>query len=146
MKVRIKDWDDAVKSALADSENLYVEDDSIFGIKREFGDWGEVIEGYKDGTYFCNDKCFSYPLCVVDEIIEDDVDEIVEDNTELVNPDNILRYGKVITDDDMLVSDHDAYEHIRIRLISYNGDLYYHKMVDGEVVECSKVGMADDTE
>ena len=88
--------------------------------------------------YFCGGNNFTYPLCVVDEI--------VEDNTELVNPDNILRYGKVITYDDMLVSDHDAYEHIRIRLIAYNDDLYYHKMVDGEVVECRKVGRADDTE
>ena len=135
MKVHIKDWDEAVRAALADSEDWFIEDDSIFGIQRKCGEWGEVIEGYKDGVYFRGDNNFSYPLCVVDEI--------VEDNTELVNPDNILRYGKVITDDNMLVSDHDAYEHIRIRLTSYNGDLYYHKMVDGEVVECRKVGRAD---
>lgn len=32
MKVRIKDWDDAVKAALADDEDWYVEDDNIFGI------------------------------------------------------------------------------------------------------------------
>ena len=138
MKVRIKNWDDAVKAALADSEDWYVEGDSIFGISSEYGAWGEVIGGYKDGKYFCGFNHFSYPLCVIDEI--------VEDNTELVNPDNILRYGKIITDDNMLVSDHDAYEHIRIRLISYNGDLYYQKMVNGDVVECRKVGRADDTE
>ena len=140
MKVRIKDWDDAVKSALADSENLYVEDDSIFGIKREFGDWGEVLEGYKDGTYFCNDKCFSYPLCVVDEIIEDD--------DEPVNPDDILRCGKVITDDAYasVVTEFGRRQDIRIRLIAYNDDLYYHKMVGGDLVECHKVGRADDTE
>ena len=135
MKVRIKNWDDAVKAALTDAHDWDVEDDSIFFIGRECGAWGEVVEGYKDGIYFCSGNGFVYPLCVVDEI--------VEDNTEFVNPDNILRYGKVITDDDMLVSDHDAYEHIRIRLISYNGDLYYHKMVDGELFECRKVGMAD---
>lgn len=138
MKVRIKDWDEAVRAALADSENWYVEDDSIFGIKREYGDWGEVIDGYKDGEYFRNGNIFSYPKCVVDEIIEDD--------DEPVNPDDILRYGKVITDDDMLVSDNDAYEHIRIRLISYNGDLYYQKMVNGDVVECRKVGRVDEIE
>ena len=138
MKVRIKNWDDAVKAALTDTHDWWVRDDSIFGIDSECGAWGEVVEGHKDGVYFCSGNNFAYPLCVVDEI--------VEDNTELVNPDNILRYGKVITDDNMLVSDHDAYEHIRIRLTSYNGDLYYHKMVDGEVGECRKVGMADDTE
>lgn len=30
MKVRIKNWDDAVKAALADSEDWFVEDDNIF--------------------------------------------------------------------------------------------------------------------
>ena len=138
MKVRIKNWDDAVKAALTDTYNWWVKDDSIFGINSECGAWGEVVEGHKDGVYFCGGNNFVYPLCVVDEI--------VEDNTELVNPDNILRYGKVIIDDNMLVSDYDTYEHIRIRLISYNGDLYYQKMVNGDVVECRKVGMADDTE
>ena len=135
MKVRIKNWDDAVKAALTDTHDWYVMDNSIFGIDRECGAWGEVVEGHKDGIYFHSGNVFSYPLCVVNEI--------VEDNTELVNLDNILRYGKVIADDDMLVSDHDAYEHIRIRLISYNGDLYYNKMVDGDLVECRKVGRAD---
>ena len=148
MKVRIKDWDEAVRAALADSEDWFVEDDNIFGIKREFGDWGEVIEGYKDGTYFCNGNCLSYPLCVVDEIIEDDVDEIIEDDDEPVNPDDILRCGKVITDDGYasVVTEFGRRQDIRIRLIAYNDELYYHKMVGGDLVECRKVGRADDTE
>ena len=137
MKVRIKDWDEAVRAALADSENWFIEDDSIFGIKRECGDWGEVIEGYKDSKYFNGGNNFSYPLCVVDEIIED--------NTELVNPDNILRCGKVITDDAYasVVTEFGWRQAIRIRLIAYNDDLYYHKMVGGDLVECRKVGRED---
>lgn len=67
MKARIKDWDDAVKSALADSENWYVEDDSILGIKRECGDWGEVVEGDEGGGYFYTFP-FIYPMCVVDKL------------------------------------------------------------------------------
>lgn len=135
MKVRIKNWDDAVKAALTDSENWFIEDDSIFGIKREFGDWGEVIEGYKDGTYFCSGNCFSYPLCVVDEIIEDD------DGS---NPYDVLRYGKII-EEEMLYDNCEfgIARTIRIRLISYNGLVWYHKMSDGTVMECRKVGSAD---
>ena len=140
MKVRIKNWDDAVKAALADSEDWYVNDDSIFGICSEFGAWGEVVEGHKDGKCFCGGNSFAYPLCVVDEI--------VEDNTELVNPDNILRCGKVITDDAYasVVTEFGRRQAIRIRLIAYKDDLYYHKMVGGDLVECRKVGMTDDTE
>lgn len=147
MKVRIKDWDEAVRAALADSENWYVKDDSIFGIKRECGDWGEVIEGYKDGKY-CNGNCFSYPLCVVDKIIEDDVDEIIEDDDEPVNPDDILRYGKVITDDQIYTINVDVDRRpvtgdVRIRLVEFDGLLFYHKMVNGDVVDCRCVGKTD---
>ena len=140
MKARIKDWDDAVKSALADSENWYVEDDSIFGIQRECGKWGEVIEGYKDGEYFRNGNILSYPLCVVDEIIEDD--------DEPVNPDDILRYGKVITDDQIYTINVDVDRRpvtggVRIRLVEFDGLLFYHKMVNGDVVDCLCVGKTD---
>ena len=140
MKVRIKDWDEAVKAALIDIYDWWVMDNSIFGINSECGAWGEVVEGHKDGVYFCGGDNFVYPLCVVDEI--------VEDNTELVNPDNILRCGKVITDDAYasVVTEFGRRQAIRIRLIAYNDDLYYHKMVGGDLVECRKVGRADDTE
>ena len=140
MKVRIKDWNDAVKSALADSENWYVEDDSIFGISSEYGAWGEVIGGYKDGKYFCGFNHFSYPLCVIDEIVEDD--------DEPVNPDDILRYGKVITDDQIYTINVDVDRRpvigdVRIRLVEFDGLLFYHKMVNRDVVDCRCVGKTD---
>ena len=140
MKVRIKDWDEAVRAALTDTHDWHVMDNIIFGIDRMCGAWGEVVEGHKDGVYFCGDNDFVYPLCVVHEI--------VEDNTELVNPDNILRCGKAITDDAYasVVTEFGRRQAIRIRLIAYNDDLYYHKMVGGDLVECRKVGRADDTE
>lgn len=57
----------------------------------------------------------------------------------LVTPDDALRYGEVLTDDEL------HYEikghvticpiHKRIRTISYDNRIFYHKMVNGEVVE-----------
>ena len=125
---------------MTDTHDWHVMDNIIFGIDRMCGAWGEVVEGHKDGVYFCGDNDFVYPLCVVHEI--------VEDNTELVNPDNILRCGKAITDDAYasVVTEFGRRQAIRIRLIAYNDDLYYHKMVGGDLVECRKVGRADDTE
>lgn len=136
MLVRIKPWDEAVKAAFADDEDWHVENNSIFGIHGECGAWGEVVEGHKDGKYFYNSNHFVYPLCVVDEIIEDD------DGS--VNFDDILRYGKVITNDQFLGNDDcGKYHYICIRLIKFNGHVWYHRMVDGEVVNCRKVGKAD---
>lgn len=57
----------------------------------------------------------------------------------LVTPDEALRYGEILTDDMVFdapksksVLDMDW---IRIRTISYNNRIFYHKMVNGEVVE-----------
>ena len=132
MKVRIKDWDEAVRAALADSKDWYVEGDSIFGIKRECGDWGMVVEGDEEGGYFHTPN-FAYPMCVVDKL---------EDYEP--NPDDVLRYGKII-EDEMLYDNCEfgIARTIRIRLISYNGLVWYHKMSDGTVMECRKVGSAD---
>lgn len=57
----------------------------------------------------------------------------------LVTPDESLRYGEVLTDDEL------HYElkghvticpiHKRIRTIRYDNRIFYHKMVNGEVVE-----------
>ena len=139
MKVRIKGWNDAVKSALADSENWYVElvkDGSIFGIDRQCGDWGIVVEGNEKGRYFCT-STYAYPMCVVDKLQDYEP-----------NPDDVLRYGAVITDDKLHTISSDVDRRpvtgdVRIRLIEFNSDLYYHKMVDGDVIECHKVGRVD---
>lgn len=129
MLVRIKSWDEAVKAALAADENWHVKGNSIFGILDKRGEWGKVIEGRKDSRYFYSVTDFTYPLCLVDEIIED------SDGS--VNSDDILRYGEIITDDQIYNPN------IRIRLISYDGMIWYHKMHGGDVVECRKVGRGD---
>lgn len=61
------------------------------------------------------------------------------------NSENVLRYGLVITDDAFgkTVAEFGQRNAIRIRLISYCDKLYYHKMIDGEVVEFKIVGKAN---
>ena len=54
---------------------------------------------------------------------------------------DLLDYGEFITDDEYQEKIDTRHWHIgRIRLISYQGELYYHKMINGVVVECRKVG------
>lgn len=49
-----------------------------------------------------------------------------------MNEQDILRYGKYITDESYTTWDHHVY---RLRVIRYKDHLYWHKMVDGEIVE-----------
>ena len=58
----------------------------------------------------------------------------------LVTPDEALRYGKVLTDDNLYCElqaedGFEDYKYVRIRTISYDNRIFYHKMVNGEVVE-----------
>lgn len=46
--------------------------------------------------------------------------------------DAILRYGEYLTDEQYTTWDNHNY---RLRAIRYNGKLYWHKMVDGELIE-----------
>ena len=59
-----------------------------------------------------------------------------------VNSENVLRYGWVITDDafDQTVAEFGQRNAIRIRVISYCDKLYYHKMIDGEVIDFKVIG------
>lgn len=56
------------------------------------------------------------------------------------SPENILRYGEYIVDDVIEFPEEGIFTYERIRLVNYYGDLWYHKMIDGEAVECRKVG------
>lgn len=58
----------------------------------------------------------------------------------LATPDDVLRYGVVLTDDELYCETTGAdwfsdYVYIRIRTIAYDNRIFYHKMVNGEVVE-----------
>lgn len=56
-----------------------------------------------------------------------------------IQEDDVLRYGNVLTDDELY---YELKHHVticpihkRIRTISYDNRIFYHKMVNGEVVE-----------
>lgn len=60
----------------------------------------------------------------------------------VVTEDEVLRYGNVLTDETILIDQYyiingslNKIEYIRIRNISYDNRIFYHKMVNGEVVE-----------
>jgi hypothetical protein len=55
--------------------------------------------------------------------------------------DDVLRYGAIITDDQLYDRCDDMAAEVRIRLASYENVIYYIKMVNGEIEEFKKVGV-----
>lgn len=79
---------------------------------------------------------------------DDDMWWCFKTNVEIMpetNSENVLRYGWVITDDAFgnTVTEFGQRNAIRIRLIYYCNELYYHKMINGEVVDFKVVGKAN---
>ena len=53
----------------------------------------------------------------------------------IITPDDALRYGEILTDDMNYVCRAEGDLDIRIRTIRYENRIFYHKMINGEVVE-----------
>lgn len=78
MKIYIKPWEEALKSAKEFDERLVGAVNGmeyIFGISCRYGDWGHIAEAkYISGTfdhyttYYNGTESFSYPACCVEEI------------------------------------------------------------------------------
>ena len=52
---------------------------------------------------------------------------------------DVLRYGIILTDDDFC---DDMDSNIRVKVMSCQGSIYYIRMVNGDVEEFKKVGVA----
>ncbi len=59
----------------------------------------------------------------------------------MIDPDYIIRYGDILTDDKFIASETwmGLRFNIRIRTVEWEGVIYYHKMINGEVIECKEL-------
>ena len=124
MKVKIMDYETAKAKVLAREQNPELANDTlVWGVDKSWAGWGQVRDVYKEIKYFCDvEDGYDFPLYLIDEVA----------------PEDVLRYGEIITDESYhLYSD----QNVRIRIISYNDYIYYHKMADGEVVDFKPIGL-----
>lgn len=124
MKVKIMDYETAKAEVLAREQNPYIANERhVYGVDKTWAGWGQVRDVYKHIGYFRDaEDGFDFPLYLIDKVIDKDV----------------LRYGEIISDESYVLSDG---QNIRIRIISYNDYIYYHKMADGEVVDFKPIGL-----
>ena len=123
MKVRIMDYETAKAEVLAREQNpCLAKNKHVWGVDKTWEGWGQVRDVYKGLDYFRDvEDNFDFPNYLIVN----------------VTPEDILRYGEVIINEEFIL-----YGPIRIRIISYDGSVYYHKMVNGEVVEFKEIGLA----
>ena len=124
MKVKIMDYETAKAEVLArEQDSYYANDKTVLGVNKTWAGWGQVRDAYKGINYFCDvEDGYSFPLYLIDEVTDKDV----------------LRYGEIINDESFVLY---SGQNVRIRIISYNDYIYYHKMADGEVVDFKPIGL-----
>ena len=125
MKVKIMDYETAKAEVLAREQNPCLANNKhVWGVDKTWEGWGQVRDVYKGLDYFRD----------------------VEDGFELPNyliadatPEDVLRYGEIIVNEQVVLNG-DC--HIYICIISYNGSIYYCRMVDDRIVKCEEIGLA----
>ena len=125
MKVKIMDYETAKAEVLAREQNPYIANEMhVYGVDKTWAGWGQVrdIEKRFDNSFCDVEDGYVFPLYLIDKVTDKDV----------------LRYGKIINDESFILSDG---QNVRIRIISYNDYIYYHKMADGEVVDFKPIGL-----
>ena len=124
MKVKIMDYETAKAEVLAREQKPQLANDKmVWGVDKTWAGWGKVRDVYKYVSSFRDvEDGFVFPLYLIDKVTDKDV----------------LRYGEIISDENFVLY---GGQNVRIRIISYNNYIYYHKMTDGKVVEFKKVGV-----
>ena len=125
MKVKIMDYETAKAEVLAEERNpCYASDKTVWGVDKTWAGWGQVRDVEKRfNNSFCDvEDGYVFPLYLIDKVTDKDV----------------LRYGEIINDENFVLY---SGQNVRIRIISYNDYIYYHKMADGEVVDFKPIGL-----
>ena len=132
MKVKIMDYETAKAEVLARTQNPKLANDRmVWGVDKTWEGWGQVGDVYKGMDYFHDiEDNFDFPNYLIANITAKDV----------------LRYGEIIIDEEIYdycrVKAYDEPVCVRLRVISYNGSLYWLKQKDGEIVEFKEIGLA----
>ena len=123
MKVKIMNYETAKAKVLAREQNpCYANDKTVWGVDKTWAGRGQVRDVSKRIGYFRDaEDGYDLPLYLIDKVTDKDV----------------LRYGEIINDESFVLY---SGQNVRIRIISYNDYIYYHKMVDGEVVDFKPIG------
>ena len=127
MKAKIMDYETAKAKVLAREQNPYIANErNVYGVDRTWAGWGQVRDVYKHiGGFRDVEDGYDLPLYLIDKVTDKDV----------------LRYGEIIVDENLVDFAIDDKNYVRIRIISYNDYIYYHKMADGEIVDFKPIGL-----
>ena len=124
MKMKLKNFDDAFEAAkqFSCAEECY-----ILGLSKSSIPWGECIEVEPDEE--CGDtRYYIYGRYYIPHFyFEEEI---------MLTAQDVMRYGDILEDTEI----RGKYSHYRIKIMTYDCEVYYIKMKDGEIVNFTRIG------
>lgn len=124
MKMKLKNFDDAYE--VAKQFNCVGKEDNI-GLYKSTIPWGEFIEVEFDEE--CGDiRYYIYEGYYIPHFYFEK--EIA------LTAENVMRYGNILEDTEII----GKYSYYRIKIMTYEKEVYYIKMKDGRIVNFTRIG------
>ena len=133
MRMKLKTFEEAIKAGKKAGWCDTIPG-SVAGLHKDSVPWGQEIaifgtEGYKDFTLYAYDG-YMIPDCC----FEGDC------SPKPIRHEDALLYGTILTDDQLYDRCDEMAAYVRIRVVSYDGAIFYLRMVNGEIDEFKKIG------
>ena len=124
MKMKLKNFDDAFEVA---KQFNCAEECYVLGLSKSSIPWGKYVEVEPDEEsgdtrYYIYDGYYIPHFCFEKEIA--------------LTAQFVMRYGNILEDTEI----RGKYSYYRIKIMTYEKEVYYIKMKDGEVVAFKKIG------
>lgn len=124
MKMKLKNFDDAYEVA---KQFPCAEESYILSLSKYSIPWGEYVEVEPDEEcgdirYYIYNEYYIPHFCFEKEIA--------------LTAENVMRCGNILEDTEII----GKYSYYRIKIMTYEKEVYYIKMQDGEVVNFTKIG------
>ena len=130
MKMKLKNFDDAYEAARQFPRSSYVlrsGEKCVFSLFESTIPWGEYVEvkfdeQCGDTRYYTYNEYYIPHFCFEKEIA--------------LTAENVMRCGNILEDTEI----RGKYSYYRIKIMTYEQEVYYIKMQDGEVTTFEKIG------
>ena len=124
MKMKLKNFDDAFEVA---KQFNTTEESYILGLSRFSIPWGEYVEVEPD------EECGDTRYYIYDRYY---IPHFYFEKEVALTAQDVMRYGDILEDTEII----GKYSYYRIKIMTYEKEVYYIKMQDGEIVNFTRIG------
>lgn len=138
MRLKLKSFRRALEDSVKAGWNCYP--DRVCGLTENDAPWGRYVEVFGTRDTIDNSSLYNYVGYWLPACCFEDADTLYRDEPKSTRHEDALLYGTILTDDQLYDRCDEMAAYVRIRVVSYDGAIFYLRMVNGEIDEFKKIG------